>query len=165
MKKEKPKDKHAKFKDKWIKLCDDWLTLLWCSDFYVTYEFEDVGDSDEEGWIALANVVTKPRYKDVLITANPEQLSSLRPALLSKHARHEVMHVVLSQYQEFTKDLIGWIPGKGRQDVFYSVQKDEIELLTTRLTQIVIALFKNSKDGPCCHKHEPKQKVPKAKRT
>ena len=160
--KKKSKDKYSKVKDKWIKACNKWLELLWVSDFYVTYEFNDVGDSDVEGWIAIANVTTRPQYKDTLITANPEQLNGLNNALLDRHACHEVMHVVLSQYLGFTKDLIDWIPGQGRKEVFRSTEKDENELLTTRLTQIVCKLYKNPKDGPCCHKHDPKQKIPRA---
>ncbi|KKN03587.1 hypothetical protein LCGC14_1106180 [marine sediment metagenome] len=162
-KKKKSRDKYSKVKDRWVKACNKWLEILWRSDFYVTYEFGTVGSSDDEGWIAIANVTTKPRYKDTLITADPKQLYELTPELLDKHACHEIMHIVLSQYQDFTKDLIDWIPGQGKREVFRAVQKDEVELLATNLTQIVIKLYKNSKLGSCCHKHDPKQKLPVAK--
>ncbi len=163
-KKREPKDKYRRVKDKWIKTCNKWLELLWISDFYVTYEFGDIGDSDAEGWIAIANVVTKSRYKDTLITANPEQLATLSNEKMDRHACHEIMHIAISQYQEFAKDLIGWIPGQGQKKAFMATERDEVELLATRLTQIVVALNKNSKDGPCCHKHDPKQKPPVAKK-
>lgn len=141
-------------KKRWIKACDKWLNLLWCTDFYVTYEFSDVGKADEQGWIAIATVTTEPRYRDTLITANPEQLVSLSSTLMDRHACHEVMHVVLSQYQEWAKDLISWIPGQGRKDVFKAVERDEIELLATRLVQIV---RKIRRDAPCCHTHDAKK--------
>lgn len=141
-------------KKRWIKACDKWFDLLWCTDYYVTYQFGKVGTTDADGWIAIANVNTESRYKDTLITADLEEIVGLDDKMLDRHACHEVMHVLLSQYQDFAKDLIDWIPGRGRKEVFRAFERDEIESLTTQLVQVV---RKIRRDAPCCHTHNDKK--------
>ncbi|KKK54999.1 hypothetical protein LCGC14_3079000 [marine sediment metagenome] len=162
----KPRDKYHKVKDKWIKATEKWLLLLWLPDFNISWYFNEIPDEDEgrDGWKPIASVVAKPHYFDAVITADPAQLILMDDDDLDSKACHEVMHIVLSPYHEWGETMLATMDKKevlGYRE--YELVSNE--RVTSRLAQIVRKLFKNSKDGPCCHKHEPKQRIPKAKKS
>ncbi len=126
----------------------------------------EIPDEDEgrDGWKPIASVVAKPHYFDAVITADPAQLILMDDDDLDSKACHEVMHIVLSPYHEWGETMLATMDKKevlGYRE--YELVSNE--RVTSRLAQIVRKLFKNSKDGPCCHKHEPKQRIPKAKKS
>ncbi len=167
MKKKKPKDKYRRVKDKWIKACEKWLHLLWLPDFSISWYFNDEipnEDNGRDGWKPLASVVAKPQYFDAAITADPTQLIFMDDDDIDAKACHEVMHIVLSPYHEWGEIMMTTL-NKNALAGYREYEAASNERVTSRLTQIVRKLFKNSKDGPCCHKHDPKKKSTPAKRT
>jgi len=168
MKKEQknPKDKYRRVKDKWIKATEKWLDILWCKEFAVTWYFDNIPDeeSGRDGYVPIASVVTKPQYFDAVITADPVQLVTLSDEDIETKACHEIMHIVLSPYAEWGEQAMQTM---GKKEVlgYREYESFAHERVASRLTQIVRRLGRNSKDGPCCHKHDPKQKAPPAKKS
>ena len=167
MKKEqkKPRDKYRKVKDKWIKATEKWLKILWCTEFVVTWYFDEIPDEENgrDGYIPIASIVTRPQYFDAVITADPVQLATLNDIDLNTKACHEVIHIVLSIYREWGETMMQTMNEKTAQG-FREYEAFVNERTASRLTQIVRRLYQNSADS-CCHKHDPKQKAPPAKKS
>ena len=163
--KKKPKDKYRKVKDKWIESTEKWLKILWCEEFAITWYFSTIPDEENgrDGFVPIASVVTKPQYFEVVIIADPVQLATLSDEDIETKACHEVMHVVLSPYAEWGEQMMSTM---GKKEVLgYRTYESFVhERVVSRLTQIVRRLYKNSA-ASCCHKHDPKQKTPRAKKS
>ena len=163
--KKKSKDKYRRVKDKWIKATEKWLKILWCNDFAITWYFDTIPDEENgrDGFLPIASVVTKPQYFETILTADPVQLATLSDADLDTKACHEIMHVVLSPYNEWAEQAMRTMDKKEILG-YREYESFANECVTSRLTQIVRRLYKNSA-ASCCHKHDPKQKTPRAKKS
>ena len=165
MKKKKPKDKYRRVKDRWIKATEKWLKILWCTGFAITWCFDTIPDEENgrDGFIPVASVVTKPQYFEVVITADPVQLVTLSDADLDTKACHEIMHIVISPYTEWGEQMMKTM-SRTKLSGYREYESFAHERVVSRLTQIVRRLYKNSA-ASCCHKHDPKQKAPPAKKS
>ena len=121
--------------------CEKWLILLGLGNWELTTRLVDLDQDVGKDWRAAATVDTRPEYHSIIITGDEKVISNLDDVQLEETACHEVIHAVLAQMDELTKEIIEQLP-KGKREVYASWHRRELEEVATRLEAAVLHLHK-----------------------
>ncbi len=129
---------------RFFEACLKWLELLGLAKWELTTRLRDIDQDAGTDWRNSASVETRPENHSIIVTGDEKTISGLSDSKLDETAGHEIMHAVLAQMDELTKDMIDQLPARKRK-AYDDWRSRELEEVATRIEAVVLKLHTSPK--------------------